>query len=222
MDIEGLGESAVEQLVARGLVKDLADLYRLSPEALQKLELFADRKAAHLYARIQESRTRPLDRFIYALGIRHVGERGAEILAERFGNLEALARLSEKDLEPIPDVGPAVAASLVRFFRLPQTRELLTKFAAAGVHPVRPAPAAAGPFSGEVILFTGDLPGMPRSEAEARVRAMGGKTASGVSRKITLLVAGERPGSKLDAARKLRIRILPGADFLRMLQSPDV
>ncbi|MEK7767955.1 MAG: NAD-dependent DNA ligase LigA, partial [bacterium] len=178
LDIEGLGEAAVEQLVARGLVKDLADLYRLTPEALQTLDLFADKKAAQLHARIQESRTRPLERFIYALGIRHVGERGAEILAERFGNLEALARVTEADLKTVPDVGPIFVASLVRFFHLPQTRALLKKFTSAGVRPVRAAPAAAGPFSGEVIVFTGELPGMPRSEAEARVRALGGKTAS--------------------------------------------
>lgn len=220
MDIAGLGASAVEQMVARGLVKDLADLYRLTPETLQTLELFADKKAAQLHANILESRTRPLDRFIYALGIRHVGERGAEILAERFRSLEALARLTEAELQSIPDVGPAVAASFVRFFHLPQTRALLEKFASAGVRPVRPA-RTSGPFSGEVVVFTGELPGLPRSEAEARVRALGGKTASAVSRKATLLVSGDRSGSKMDQARKLGLRITAAADFLRMLQSPN-
>jgi len=215
MDIEGLGPALVTQLVASGRVRDAADLYALTRQDLLALERFAEKSAANILAAITESKARPLDRLIYALGIRHVGEHVAGLLAARFGSLEALAQAGEQELADTPGIGPVIAGSIHVFFRQEQTQRLLEKLREAGVQPQAPA-AAAGPgfFTAKTVVFTGALQELPREEAEALVERQGGKAASSVSRKTDFVVVGESAGSKYDQARELGVPTLTEAEFL--------
>lgn len=219
MDIEGLGEALVDQLVECGLVEDVGDLYFLDEVTLAGLERMGEKSAANLVAALEASKTRPLARVINALGIRHVGEHVAEVLAEHFGSLEALSRASEEELSEIPEIGPKIAQSGAAFFRQEQTKRLLEKLARAGVRPkVKERPKREGFFTGKSVVFTGELESMPRGEAEAMVQAEGGKTAGSVSKKTDFVVVGATPGSKYTKALELGVTVLTEEEFLRHIK----
>ena len=219
MDIEGLGDVVVEALVSRGLLRDVAGLYHLTQEQLLALPLFAERKAEKLLANIAASRARGLARVLYGLGIRHVGEKAARDLAERFGRIERLMDADQAALEQVEGIGPVVARSLRDFFQQPKARELIAALKAAGVK-MAEAVRRGGPqpLVKRTVVLTGELSGMTRAEAEARIRRLGGKTASSVSRKTSYVVAGASPGSKLAKAKAFGIKVLNEAQFKRLLR----
>jgi DNA ligase (NAD+) len=223
MDIQGLGEALVEQLVASGQVRDVADLYRLSAGTLAGLERMGEKSAGNLLAEIEASKTRPLHRLISALGIRHVGERSARVLAGAFGSLERLFAAGIEELQSVEDIGPKTAAALVRFAEQPDNVELLRRLGEHGVatelsaeeHAARPIPDS--PLRGKTVVLTGQLPGRSREEAKALIQARGGRVAGSVSKKTDLVVAGDSPGAKVDRARDLGILVVDAATFDRML-----
>jgi DNA ligase (NAD+) len=221
MDIEGLGEKLVDQLVDQGLVKTLADIYRLDLETLSGLERMAEKSAANVLKAIDGSRKTTMPRFIFALGIRNVGETTAKDLARHFGKLDALMEAGEERLQEAPDVGPVVAASIAHFFREPHNREVIGRMREAGVTwpESEPAPAASLPLSSKTFVLTGTLPGLSRDEAKARIEALGGKVAGSVSKKTDYVVAGSDPGSKLEKARELGVAVLDERGLLELLDS---
>ncbi|HQY45497.1 MAG TPA: NAD-dependent DNA ligase LigA [Usitatibacteraceae bacterium] len=221
MDIEGLGDRLVDQLVDAGLVRTPADLYRLDHAALAGLERMADKSAANVLAAIGRSREATLPRFVFALGIRHVGEVTAKDLARHFGALDALMAADAARLQEAPDVGPVVAESVARFFAEPHNRAVIADLRAAGVRwaegePARGAPE--GPFAGKIVVLTGTLPTMTRDEAKALVEAAGGRVAGSVSKKTHFVVAGSEAGSKLERARELGVEVLDEARLRAMLE----
>jgi len=222
MDIEGLGEVVVQGLLAGGFVKDLTDLYRLKKDQLLALEGFKDRKADNLLKGIAASRDRSLSRFLYGLGIRDVGERGARILAERYGSLEKLAAADAGELMTIHEVGPVLAASVVAFFRQPEVRRLVGKFKQLGMDPRETIQKAAGPLAGKTVVFTGGLTSISRSEAERMVRGQGGTASASVSQATSFVVAGEDPGSKFRKAQKLGVEVIDEREFLRRSGRPPI
>ncbi len=218
MDIEGVGESLVDQLVERGLIKDAADLYYLDKKTLAGLERMADKSAQNIVDALEASKKRPLSRLLNALGIRHVGEHIAEVLAERFGSLDELSKASLEELSSTPEVGPKIAESIVTFFRQEQTRNLLEKLRRAGVWPeVKKVEVKEGFFTGKSVVFTGELSGMSRPEAEAIVKAQGGRPSGSVSKKTDFVVVGENPGSKYQKAQELGVAILSEEEFLKRI-----
>jgi DNA ligase (NAD+) len=217
MDIEGLGEKYIDQLLGLGLVRDVADLYALTREDLFGFERMGEKLAANLLQAIEWSKARPLHRFIYALGIRNVGEHTAKILAAQFGTLENLARAGFDDLQGVFEIGPIVARSIVDFFRSEENRRTIGKLLARGVVPTEAARRAGGPFSGKTFVFTGTLPTLGRKEAQEMVERLGGRAAGSVSRKTDYVVAGEEAGSKLDKARELGVAVLSEGEFLELL-----
>jgi len=216
MDIEGLGEKLVTQLVDTGLIRDPADLYFLTREQLLKLERMADKSASNLLAAIEQSKSPPLEKLIYALGIRHVGEHLAEILARRFGTLDDLMAASEEELREIRDVGPEVSSGIVQFFRNDSNRRVVEKLKQAGVRPMEVVPRPTARLSGKVFVFTGTLSRMTRNEARQIVESLGGQAAGSVTRTTDYVVAGEAAGSKLQKAREAGIPILSEAEFLSL------
>ncbi len=219
MDIEGLGEKVAKALVDAGLVRDVGDLYYLKVEDLLQLPGFALKKAQNLYEAIQRSKKTTLARFLYALGIRHVGEVVAQILAEHFKSLERLMKASVTDLLAIPGIGPEVARSVVEFFRNPRNRETIEKLLKAGIEfvDVEEGEEKEKPLRGLTFVFTGALKSMTRDEAKKRVQALGGRVASDVSRHVDYVVVGEKPGSKFQRARRLGLKILNEDEFLKMI-----
>jgi len=216
MDIEGLGEKLVSQLVEKGLVKDVADLYALEEKDVADLERMAEKSAKNLIDALGKSKSRPLHRFLNALGIRHVGERLAEILAHRFGTLDALMEATEEELLSVEEVGPEVAKSVLGFFARPQVRKVIARLRRKGVEPKPFVRHARGPLAGEVVVFTGALERMTRDAAKARAQAAGAVVGSSVTQKTTLVVAGEKAGSKLKKAKELGVRIVTEDEFLEM------
>lgn len=217
MDIEGLGERYIEQLITLGLVKDLADIYHLDRDGLMQFERMGEKLAENLLNGIAASKGRELSRFIFALGIRHVGERTARLLAERFGSMERLAELSEVELQEIRDIGPAVAASITGFFRNERNRQLLQRLHQAGVRPVAAVQGVKGVrFNGKTFVFTGRLERFSREEAKQMVEQEGGNVSGSVSGKSDYVVAGAEAGSKLDKARRLGITVLDEQEFLQL------
>jgi DNA ligase (NAD+) len=216
MDIEGMGDVVVEALIERGLIKDAADLYRATGEQLLTLPLFAEKKAQKLLEAIRASRTRGLARLLYGLGIRHVGEKAARDLAESFGSITKLMEANVEQLARVHGIGPVVAESLTAFFRQPQTRALIKKLNAAGVTMTERYRAGPRPLQGQTFVFTGELSGFTRPQAEALVRALGGASASSVSRLTDYVVAGSAPGSKLKKAKTLGVRVIDEAGFLKL------
>ncbi|MHC4847858.1 MAG: NAD-dependent DNA ligase LigA, partial [Planctomycetota bacterium] len=196
MDIEGLGAKLITQIVEKGLVKDLADLYSLRAEGLANLDRMGRKSAEKLVAALEASKVRPLHRFLYGLGIRHVGERTAEVLAHRFRSLDAIEAATEEELLDVDEVGPEAAQSLRGFFERPQNVEVLRRLREAGLDPQPVEKVEGGALAGEVVVLTGTLSGMTRDEAKARLQAMGASVGSSVSKKTTILVAGEKAGSK--------------------------
>lgn len=220
MDIEGLGEKVVDQLVDAGLVHSPADLYTLQREQLTALDRFAEKSADKLLASIKASCATRLERLIYALGIRNVGEQTAKDLARHFGSLDALMCADLDALLQVPDIGPVVADSIVEFFTEAHNREVISRLQATGVHwaPV-PLAGGSGLLAGKTVVLTGTLPNLGRDDAKAMIEAAGGKVVGSVSAKTDFVVAGEAAGSKLDKALSLGIEILDEAAFLKRLQS---
>jgi DNA ligase (NAD+) len=218
MNIDGLGEKIVDQLVAKKLVRDVADLYSLKREQLAELERMAEKSAENLAREIEASKANPLARLIFALGIRFVGERTGELLAEHFRSLDKLAEATAEELEEVPEVGPKVAASIVEFFSEPANKKLLKKLKAAGLRLAEEGKKPRGTkLAGKTFVFTGTLAGMTREEAAALVKAQGGKESGSVSKKTDYVVVGESPGSKYDKAKSLGVAILDEAAFRKLL-----
>jgi len=217
MDIDGLGEALVDQLLASGLVRSLPDLYRLDRGRLVALERMGEKSADNLLGEIAASKDRDLDRLVFALGIRHVGERTAQALAGRFRTLEALAAAPEAELTEVADIGPKVAESIRFFFSQPENRALVRRLAEAGVNmSAKEKRGAARPLAGQVFVITGTLSCCTRDEARERLEALGAEVGAAVTRKTTCLIAGESPGAKLDKARELGVRIVGEKEFLKI------
>ncbi len=217
MNIDGLGQKLVDQLINRGLVKNFADIYRLTLEEIANLERMGEKSAQNLLNEIEESKATTLPRFLYALGIPLVGEHLAQVLAEHYGNLDALMSADEESLMGIDEIGPQVTQSLRTFFSAPDNQKVIQHLLDAGVHYEKTTKNRL-PLSSEVFVFTGTLPNMTRDEAKKIVEGLGGTTANQVSRKITCVVAGEKAGSKLQKARELGIRILTPEAFQAILR----
>ncbi len=222
MDIDSVGPSLIEQLLNRNLIRDPADLYSLSVEDLEPLDRMARKSADRAYNAIRQSKSASLARLVYALGIRHVGERTAQVLADRFLSIDALRGATEEDLAQTPDVGPIVAASIARFFRQEETGEVLRKLKEAGIDPKVEARAQSEAFAGKTVVFTGGLETMTREQAEATVYKLGGSPSSSVSKNTGLVVAGEKAGSKLNKARSLGVRVITETEFIEMLRRSGV
>lgn len=222
MDIEGLGDKLVDQLVDKGLVQTPADLYVLTLEQISGLERMAQKSAENLLAAIAASRGRPLARFIFALGIRQVGEQTAKDLARHFGQMDALAAADLDGLQQVADVGPVVAAAISAFFRESHNRAVIEalRLAEAWADGVA-QPVKLGRFAGKVFVLTGTLPNLTRDQAKAKIEAEGGKVAGSVSGKTDFVVAGAEAGSKLAKAEQLNIRILDEATFLQLFEQGD-
>jgi DNA ligase (NAD+) len=220
LDIEGLGDKLVEQLVERDWVRNPADLFALDATTLVELERMGTKSAAKLVAALERGKTTTLARFLYALGIREVGEATALALAEHFGGLEALMAADEETLRQVPDVGPVVAAALRAFFQEPHNREVIARLRAAGVRWIEtaPQPVGARPFAGKTFVLTGGLDSLTRDQAADRLRALGAKVSGSVSKKTDYVVAGRDPGSKLDKARELGVAVLDEAELLALLE----
>jgi DNA ligase (NAD+) len=218
MDIEGFGESSTEQLVDKGLVKGFPDIYRLKKEDLLGLELFKDKKADNLLAQINGSKEQPLSRLIYALGIRHVGEKNARVLAQRFRTMDAFMAAGEAELARVGDIGPVIAAAVMEFFKSADTRNMVRALADLGLRMDEPErKTSGGALAGKTVVFTGELKTMTRGEAQAKVRELGGKETSSVSAKTSYVVVGADPGSKYEKAKKLGVAVLSEEEFLKLV-----
>src|SRR6266704_2495100 len=218
MNIDGLGEKIVDQLVDEGLVKDVADLYALKEDEVAGLERMAEKSAQNLLEEIEASKKNSLARLIYALGIQFVGERTGQLLAEHFSSLEELAAANEEELEQVPEVGPKVAASIVEFFSEPANRQLIKKLAKAGVRPTaEKREVKSDKFEGKSFVFTGGLANRSREEAGEIVQQHGGKVSGSVSKKTNYVVVVTDPGSKYDKAKELGVTILNESEFEKLL-----
>ncbi len=219
MDIEGMGESVVNQLVKLRLVKDFADIYKLKKQDLAKLELFKEKKINNLLSAIQKSKERPLSRLIFSLGIRHVGEKAAFVLAQKFRSLDKLGQAKFEELDSIYEVGSVMAESIADYFSLKETRELIQELKKLGLNfKEKVSTARQTPLSGKTVVFTGELKGYSRFQAEELMRSLGANASSSVSDNTDFVVAGEKPGSKYDKARKLGIKIIDEKQFKEMLK----
>jgi DNA ligase (NAD+) len=214
MDIHGLGDKVVELLLTEGLINNIPDLYQLEAETLARLPRLGEKSAEKLIAALESSKKTTLPRFLYALGIRDVGEATARALAENYGDLAPLMQASEEGLQTVADIGPIVSAHIHAFFRQKHNVEIINKLIAAGMHwPVIQSSAAPGPLSGQTFVITGTLAAMSREEAAAELQKLGAKVTNSVSAKTTAVIVGENPGSKLEKARKLNIRIMDEQEF---------
>jgi DNA ligase (NAD+) len=225
MDIDGLGDALIAQLLERDLVEDPADLYALDVQTLAALDRFGEKSAANLVAALQASRSTTLARFLFALGIPEVGEATAAALARQFGKLDALLSATVEQIGQTPDIGPVIAGKVARFCADPQNRQIIERLRARGVHwpESEPVPAALLPLTGQTWVLTGTLPTLSRDEAKALLEAQGAKVAGSVSKKTTGVVAGEEAGSKLAKARELGIRVVDEEGLRQVLaeaQSP--
>jgi len=218
MDIDGLGDKIVDQLVDKGLVKDVADLYSLKLDQVADLERMAEKSAQNLLDEIAASKKQPLSRLVYALGMRFVGERTGQLLAENFGSLEELEEAKPEDLEKVTEVGPKVSESIVEFFSEPANRKLIKKLHAAGVRPTaEKREIKSQKFAGKSFVFTGALERRSREEAGEIVQQHGGKLSGSVSKKTDYVIVGADPGSKYDKAKELGVTILTESEFEKLV-----
>jgi DNA ligase (NAD+) len=219
MNIEGLGEAVVEQLLDRGLVKSIADLYSLTEEQLLSLERIGKKTADSLLSEIEKSKTFPLNRVLFGLGIRFVGERTAQLLGEEFGSMDALMAASMEELERVNEVGPRVAQAIREFFDEEKNRALIDKLRAAGLNLTAEKRKKSSQLEGLTFVLTGTLPNLTREDAKARIEAAGGRVSGSVSKKTHYVVAGEDAGSKLDKARELGVQVLDEPGLVELLGS---
>jgi len=217
MDIEGLGDKLVEQLVDQNLITDVAGLYAVSAEVLAGLERMGEKSAQNLIKALQDSKRTTLDRFLYALGIREVGDATARILASEFGSLDALMQATQEQLEAIHDIGPVVAQHIVQFFHQPHNREVIARLRLVGIHWPDVEPDTRQPLEGKTYVLTGTLSGIAREEAKQKLQALGAKVSGSVSRKTTAVIAGEKAGSKLAKAEALGVPVLSEDDLVALL-----
>lgn len=222
MDIEHLGESLIDQLVDAGLVKNFADIYKLTKDELVNLERMADKSAQNVVDSIEESKTRQLWQLIAGLGIRHIGTQTAEILAEHFGSLDAIIKASADELQAVEQIGPKVAESVYEFFRDDKNIAMINELLNAGVKPQPPKKTKdKGKLAGKIFVLTGTLPNLKRSEAEKMIKDNGGKTSSSVSKNTDYVLAGDEAGSKLDKAKKLGVKIINEKEFLTLINTDN-
>jgi DNA ligase (NAD+) len=219
MNIEGLGDAVVQQLLERGMVHGVADLYKLTVEQLAGLERFAEKSATALVEEIQRSKKAGLARVLMGLGIRFVGERTAELLAEDFGSIDALMEATAEDLECVEEVGPRISQAILEFFAQAKNRELVEHLRAAGVDMTAERKQRSTKLAGLTFVLTGTLPALTRDEAKKMIETAGGKTAGSVSKKTNYVVAGEEAGSKLDKAHELKVPVLDEAGLHKLLKS---
>ncbi|PIQ88263.1 MAG: DNA ligase (NAD(+)) LigA [Candidatus Omnitrophica bacterium CG11_big_fil_rev_8_21_14_0_20_42_13] len=217
MDIEGMGEAVVSQLVKNKKVSDFADIYSLKREDFLALELFKDKKAGNLVLAIKKSKERPLSRLIYALGIRHVGEKAAFVMANKFETMDKLSGVSKEEIDSIHEFGVEIADSVTTFFKHPENRKLISRLKKSGLNMSQPKSSYGDLLSAKTFVFTGELSDFSRMEAERIVRDLGGNASSAVSSKISFLVAGENPGSKLAKAKKLGLKVINEAEFKKLI-----
>ena len=220
MRIEGLGEKLVDQLVREGLLSDVASIYALAADHLSRLERWGEKSAANLLGEIERSKENDLSRLLFALGIRHVGEKAASTLARRFGSLDALIEAGEEELQGVDEVGPNTAAAIRAWFSHPRHRELVEKLRVRGVNFLsrQSRPAAEGPLAGKTVVITGTLPDVTREEAAQRLEAAGAKIAGSVSKKTGYVLAGEAAGSKLEKAKALGVPTVTWGEMLEILE----
>ncbi len=218
MDIENLGTALIEQLVEAGLVKNFADLYKLQKPELIELERMAEKSANNVIKAIEASKTRPLWRFIAALGIRHIGGQSAQILAEYFGSLDAIMNATQEELADIDQIGPTMAESIYEYFREPKYQMVIDELLAAGIKPQQPKTRRSSKLAGKTIVVTGSLENFTRQQIEQAIRQAGAKSSSSVSKKTDFVLAGENPGSKLDKARALGVNVINEQQFVEMLE----
>ena len=221
MNIEGLGEMLISQLCDRGLIRSYADIYRLTQDTLENLDRMGRKSAAKVLGEIEKSKSNDVWRLLYALGIRHVGERGAQVLADHFGSIDEIERASLEALQQVREIGPVLAASVRSWFDEPANRELIEAFRKAGLKlkgERKVAPAGPQPLAGKTYVITGEVTGMSREEAQAKLEALGAKVTGSVSKKTTALIVGSEPGaSKLEKAQALGIPMLDDAAFQQLI-----
>jgi DNA ligase (NAD+) len=216
MDIRGLSYARIEQMIAAGLVHDAADIYRLTVEQLVELERFAEKSAENLVAAIAESRKLPLSRLLNALGIRHVGEQSAQLLARHFGTMDRLMTATAEDILEVRGVGEIIAHAVSSYFAEPTSRALVEKLRTLGLNFAEPVQVASdGALRGKTVVITGTLPTLSRAEATALVERSGGRVTSGVSKATSFVVVGEDAGSKLEKARQLGVETIDEAELVR-------
>jgi DNA ligase (NAD+) len=217
MNIEGLGDAAVQQLLDRGALKSVADLYSLTVDQLAEMERFAEKSALALWMEIQNSKKAGLARVLMGLGIRFVGERTAELLAQEFGSIDGVMDAGAEELERVEEVGPRISEAILDFFSRPANRELVARLKKAGVEMTAEKKKRSTQLEGLTFVLTGTLPTLTRDEAKEKIETAGGKTAGSVSKKTSYVVAGEEAGSKLDKARELKVPVIDEAGLLKML-----
>jgi DNA ligase (NAD+) len=216
MNIDGMGDALVNQLTERGLVKNVADIYKLKKDDLLSLERMGDKSAQNVLDEIEASKELPLERVIYGLGIRFVGERTAQFLAEHFGSMDALMKASEEELQDVNEVGPRIATSIVEFFQEPKNRELVKRLGEAGLKFSGQKKERGTKLAGKTFVLTGTLGRYTRDEAKKMIEDAGGRVSGSVSKKTDYVVAGSDAGAKLDKAKELRVRVI-GEDEMKEL-----
>jgi DNA ligase (NAD+) len=223
MNIEGMGEMLVGQLCEKGLIRNYADIFRLDAATLEHLERMGKKSAAKVLSELEKSKSNEVWRLLYALGIRHVGERGAQVLADRFGSIDEIERATLEELQQVREIGPVLAASVRSWFDEPANRDLIEGFRQAGLKlkgERKVAPAGPQPLAGKTFVITGEISGMSREAAQAKLEALGAKVTGSVSKKTTALIVGSEPGaSKTEKARALGIKTLDEAGLLELLNS---
>ncbi len=218
MDIENLGDALIEQLIEAGLVENFADLYKLQKSELAGLERMAEKSADNVANAIEESKTRPLWRLIAALGIRHIGGQSAQILADHFGSLDALMSAELQELTVIDQIGPTMAKSIYDYFRVPKNRSVIDQLIKAGVKPQHQKTQRSDKLAGKTFVVTGTLENFTRQQIEQTIKQAGAKSSGSVSKKTDFVLAGENPGSKLDKAKKLGVKIITEQQFIEMIK----
>ncbi|MBA3754609.1 MAG: NAD-dependent DNA ligase LigA, partial [Nitrospira sp.] len=222
LDIDGMGKNTVAQLVDRGLVRDLADLYRLTKDHLLNLDGFADRSATLLLESIERSKSVTLDRLLMGLGIRQVGQHIARVLAKKFGTLSRIMAATREDFLQVREIGPEISVSLASFFSEERNRQVMARLIQRGLMIASPpvdAGAGSETFAGKTFVFTGGLAAYSRDQAKQLVEQHGGRVSSSVSKKTSYVVAGTEPGSKLNQARNLKVTILTEAEFTDLVKT---
>jgi DNA ligase (NAD+) len=219
MDIENLGPAIIDQLVDKKLVRDFADLYGLDVKTLAELERMAEKSAQNVIKAIEKSRTQSLDRLIAALGIRHIGIQNAEILTRHFGSIDEIKKATAEELTQIDQIGPVLAKSIYEYFRDSNNLKVIEKLVAAGINPVRKQVKKSSKLVGKTFVVTGTLENFSRSQIEQTIKENGGKVSSSVSKKTDFVLAGTEPGSKLDNARQLGVKIIDEKQFLKLLET---